>query len=196
MQLNMSDGTDTKEETNFLTQFMNNVLQNNNSNKLKAAEPVETEEEKEKRLRLERLAKIEAGEVLRQERMAEDKLGYLFLFSLQFLPLIGNDRLISVLYFFGVAVTTVYLGGRQEVVDTPEKVTRDNALYAPIGASLAIGGLYLLLKVGIDITALYAIMVTIFGALSISGKCYVLCSGVSLLMQVITSLTLHTRSLV
>ena len=39
-----------------------------------------------------------------------------------------------------------------------------------VGASLAIGGLYLLLKVGIDITSLYAVMVTLFGALSISGE--------------------------
>ncbi|KAL7528921.1 hypothetical protein ACHAXR_002701, partial [Thalassiosira sp. AJA248-18] len=132
------------------------------------AEPVETEEEKQKRLRLERLVEIEAGEVRRQARVAEDKFGYLFLFALQLLPLVGTDRLESVLYFFGVAVTTVYLGGRQEVIDKPEQVSKNNALYAPIGASFAIGGLYLLLKVGIDITSLYAIMVTIFGALAIS----------------------------
>ena len=67
-----------------------------------------------------------------------------------------------------MAVTTVYLGGRQEVIDAPEKISKNNALYAPIEASLAIGGLYLLLKAGIDIPSFYAIMVTLFGALAIS----------------------------
>ena len=129
---------------------------------------IETEKAKQKRLL--RIAEIESGELRRQTRVAEDKFAYLFLFSLQLLPLLGSDRIESIAYFFGMAVTTVYLGGRQEVIDKPEKVTKDNALYAPIGASLAIGGLYTLLKVGIDITSLYAILVTIFGALAISGE--------------------------
>jgi len=129
---------------------------------------VETEEEKQKRLKQERLAEIEIGELRRQQRVSEDKLGYLFLFALQFLPLLGSDRYLSIAYFFGLAVTTVYLGGRQEVIDKPEKVTKQNALYAPVGASIAIGGLYFLLKNGIDPTALYAVGVTLFGALCIS----------------------------
>ena len=114
----------------------------------------ETEEGKLRRLKLARIAEIEAGELRRARRVAEDRYAYLLLFSLQFLPLLGADRMESIVYFFGVAVTTVYLGGRQEVVDAPERISRSNALYAPIGASLAIGGLYLLLKAGIDITAI------------------------------------------
>lgn len=160
----MSDGA--KEETNFFAPLLNKLMQNQYSTPTK--EPVETEEQKQTRLRIERLAEIELGEVRRQERVAEDKFGYLFLFALQLLPLLGSDRVESIIYFFGVATVTVYLGGRQEVVDKPEKISRGNALYAPIGASLAIGGLYLLLKVGIDITSLYAILVTVFGALAIS----------------------------
>ncbi len=140
----------------------------NNNNNQAAAVAIETEEEKQKRLKQERLAEIEIGELRRQQRVSEDKLGYLFLFALQFLPLVGSDRYLSIVYFFGLAVTTVYLGGRQEVIDKPEQVTKENALYAPVGASIAIGGLYLLLKNGIDPTSLYAIGVTIFGALCIS----------------------------
>jgi hypothetical protein len=132
--------------------------------------PIETEEQRVKRLRNERLAEIESGEIRRQERVAEDKFAYLFLFALQLLPLVGNDRTIIITYFFGVAVTTVYLGGRQEVIDKPERVEKDKALYAPIAASIAIGGLYLLLKVGIDISSVYAAGVTVFGALAISGE--------------------------
>jgi hypothetical protein len=94
-------------------------------------QPIETEEEKQKRLKQERIIEIEAGELRRQQRVSEDKLGYLFLFALQFLPLLGSDRYLSIVYFFGLAVTTVYLGGRQEVIDKPEKVSKENALYAP-----------------------------------------------------------------
>ena len=54
-------------------------------------------------------ADIEAGEIRRQRRVSEDKFGYLFLFALQLLPLIGTDRALSILYCFGVAVTTVYV---------------------------------------------------------------------------------------
>lgn len=170
-KLEMSD--DAKEENNFLASLFNNIMQQ--ENKAPSIQPVETEEEKQKRLRRERLVEIEAGEVRRQQRVSEDKFGYLFLFALQLLPLIGSDRVESILYFFGVAVTTVYLGGRQEVIEKPEQISKDNALYAPIGASLAIGGLYALLKVGIDITSLYAVMVTIFGALAISGE-WIICA--------------------
>jgi hypothetical protein len=165
-RLDMSDA----REDNFLASLIKNFVQNEIDDVSMTMEAVETEDEKQQRLRVERLAEIEAGEVRRQARVAEDKFGYLFLFALQLLPLIGSDRVESVLYFFGVAVCTVYLGGRQEVIDRPERVSRENALYAPVGASLAIGGLYLLLKMGIDITSLYAIMVTVFGALAISGK--------------------------
>ncbi|KAL3802464.1 hypothetical protein ACHAW5_009723 [Stephanodiscus triporus] len=165
MKLKMSD--DEKED-NFIASLIRNVMQNNIGDASINMESVETEDEKQQRLRVERLAQIEAGEVRRQSRVAEDKFGYLLLFALQLLPLIGRDRVESIVYFFGVAVCTVYLGGRQEVIDRPERVSRDNALYAPVGASLAIGGLYLLLKMGIDITSVYAIMVTVFGALAIS----------------------------
>jgi len=165
----MSDGGSTKgeESNNFFTSLLNSVTQSGVSDE--QIEQIESEEEKQKRLRLERLEEIENGELRRQQRVAEDKFGYLFLFALQLLPLLGNsDRIVSIIYFFGVAVTTVYLGGRQEVIDKAERISRDNALYAPIGASIAIGGLYLLLKVGIDITTFYTIMVTLFGALAIS----------------------------
>ena len=177
----MANADDDNDETNdnnnntnnFLTSLTKLFTQTNNDDKnidssIEAV--IETEEDKQKRLRLERLTEIELGEQRRQARVDEDKFVYLFLFALQLLPLLGTDRIESIAYFFGVAVTTVYLGGRQEVIDKPEQVTKENALYAPIGASLAIGGLYTLLKVGIDITSLYAIMVTIFGALAISGK--------------------------
>lgn len=165
----MSNNDDGKSSIlTSLTKIFTQATDNNNVNS--SIELIETEEARQKRLRLERLATIELGEQRRQARVNEDKFAYLFLFALQLLPLLGNDRIESIAYFFGVAVTTVYLGGRQEVIDKPEMVTKDNALYAPIGASLAIGGLYTLLKVGIDITSLYAIMVTVFGALAISGK--------------------------
>ena len=122
------------------------------------------------RLSIQNLEIIESGEKRRQQRVNEDKFLYLFIFALQFLPLLGNDRYLSITYFFSMAVTTVYLGGRQEVIEKAEQVSRNNALYAPIGASLAIGGLYLLLKVGIDVTSFYAVLVSIFGTLAIAGK--------------------------
>jgi len=160
-----------------------------NNNQGIQKQPIETEEEKQKRLKLERLAEIEAGEIRRQQRISEDKLGYLFLFALQFLPLVGSDRYLSIAYFFGLAVTTVYLGGRQEVIDAPEKVTKQNALYAPVGASLAIGGLYFLLKNGLDPTSLYAVGVTIFGALCISDI------GVPLLRNLFPSVDFGTAEI-
>ena len=160
---------DSQEQDNDIGNFFTSLFNNNNE----SPAPIvmeETEEEKQKRLRAERLVIIEEGEVRRQQRVSDDKYIYLFLFTLQFLPLLGNNRVFSICYFFGVAVSTVYLGGRQEVIDAPEKVSRNNALYAPIGASISIGGLYLLLKIGIDITSFYAVVVTLFGALAISGK--------------------------
>lgn len=45
---------------------------------------------------------------------------------------------------------------------------KENALAAPIGASVSIGFLYFLIKMGLDPGILYAIAVSIFGALSIS----------------------------
>jgi hypothetical protein len=161
----------------------------NNNQALQQQQPVETEEEKQKRLKQERLAEIELGEIRRQQRVSEDKLGYLFLFALQFLPLLGSDRYLSIAYFFGLAVTTVYLGGRQEVIDKPEKVSKQNALYAPVGASIAIGGLYFLLKNGIDPTALYAVGVTVFGALCISDI------GVPLLRSLLPSIDFGTAEI-
>lgn len=167
LMLKMSDGAKGEK---FLASPFENFTQNDKNDAPLTMEAVETEVEKQQRLRIERLAYIEAGEARRQARVAEDKLGYLFLFALQLLPLIGSDRVESIIYFSGIAVCTVYLGGRQEVVDRPERVSRDNALYAPVCASLAIGVLYMLLKAGIDITSVYAIIVTIFGVLAISGQ--------------------------
>ena len=54
---------------------------------------------------------------------------------LELLPLIGRDRVESVVYFFGVTVCTVHLGGRQEVIDRPERVSRENALHVQVGAA-------------------------------------------------------------
>mmetsp|Transcript_13301 Transcript_13301/g.18845 ORF Transcript_13301/g.18845 Transcript_13301/m.18845 type:complete len:450 (-) Transcript_13301:424-1773(-) len=134
----------------------------------KAVVPEETPEEKARRLELERRAKLAEGEVLRQGRVKEDALPYLFLLALQGLPLLGTERIFSAIYFLGLAVTTVYVGGRQVTLDEPDLVSEKNALYAPVGASFAIGILYLLLKVGIDPTGLYAIGATLFGAFAIS----------------------------
>ena len=159
-------GDGGEEAKNVLSSFMRNVASqkaDSSTNQM-----IETEEEKLKRLKLERLAEIEAGEVRRQQRVSEDKIGYLFIFLLQFLPLLGNDRVLSIAYFFGLAVTTVYLGGRQEVIDVPQKISKNSAIYAPIFASVSIGVLYFLLKIGIDPTSLYAVGVTVFGALAVS----------------------------
>jgi minor histocompatibility antigen H13 len=164
-----NDGA-VQESPNAFVSFMNSLVpqSNNDAASTKTQPPLETEEEKLKRLKVERLAEIEAGEVRRQQRVSEDKLGYLFLFLLQFLPLLGSNRVISIIYFFGLAVTTVYLGGRQEVIDVPQKISRKSAIYAPLFASVSIGVLYFLLKIGIDPTSLYAIGVTLFGVLAVS----------------------------
>merc|ERR1719296_411305 len=127
----------------------------------------ETEEERLMRLKREELERLELNEQERTIQVQKDKFPYFVLFALQFLPLVGNDRILSVLYFWGVAVTTVYLGGRQITLEE-ERVSKQNALGAPIGASLSIGLLYVLIKNGVDIGALYAIGVSLFGALAIS----------------------------
>lgn len=119
------------------------------------------------RLKGEELERLELNEQERTIQVQKDKFPYFVLFALQFLPLVGNDRILSVLYFWGVAVTTVYLGGRQITLEE-ERVSKQNALGAPIGASLSIGLLYILIKNGVDIGALYAIGVSLFGALAIS----------------------------
>ena len=154
--------TDGEKGDDFFSSLLRTIQQP------KSQVETESEEERLRRLRRERLAKIEEGEVRRADRVSEDKYAYFLIFALQFMPLLGNGRLESLLYFYGVAVTTVYLGGRQETIEQAERVSRDNALFAPVFASFSIGGLYLLLKNGIDITALYAVVVTLFGAISIS----------------------------
>ena len=144
-------------------------------------QPVETEEERIKRLKEERLAELSEGEIRRAERVREDALPYLALLALQALPLLGSERIYSVAYFFGLAVATVYLGGRQETIDPPERVTKQNALAAPVGASVSIGLIYFLIKAGLDPTSLYAVAVSLFGALAISDV------GVPILRNVLPS---------
>jgi hypothetical protein len=88
------EATGTSQDvSNPIKPFMANFMLQNEK---ESDEKIETEEEKLRRLKLERLAEIEAGEVRRQQRVSEDKLGYLFLFLLQFLPLIGSDRVLSI----------------------------------------------------------------------------------------------------
>lgn len=131
-----------------------------------------TKEEKEKELlRIQKrniLLELEMKEKERAQQVKKDAIPYILLLLLQFTPLLGNDRIISVLYFFGVAVCTVYVGGRQVTIEESEIVKKENALAAPIGASLSIGFLYVLIKMGLDPGILYAIAVSIIGALSIS----------------------------
>jgi len=159
---------DTKEDvaTNPFASFFSNILPKEKEVEVEVI--IETEEERTLRLSLERRAMLASGEIRRAERVKEDALPYLLLFVIQFLPLIGTQRQYSILYFLGLAITTVYVGGRQEVIDKPEQVDRKSVLFAPIGASVGIGVLYILLKAGIDPTVLYAILVTLFGALAIS----------------------------
>ena len=125
----------------------------------------------EERLRLEKEANLRELELKEEERALQvknDSIPYLLLLALQFFPLLGNERIISVLYFFGLAVCTVYVGGKQVTIEEGEIVKKENALAAPIGASVSIGFLYLLIKIGLDPGILYAIIVSLFGALSIS----------------------------
>jgi hypothetical protein len=126
-------------------------------------------EEEQLRLAKEKvLLELEEKEVERAKQVKTDAIPYLFLLLLQFTPLLGNDRIISVLYFFGVAVSTVYIAGRQVTIEESEIVQKESALAAPIGASVSIGVLYFLIKMGLDPGILYAIIVSLFGALSIS----------------------------
>jgi len=170
--------TEANSESPFSTAFSSllTTFSTTTSNKKK-----ETEEERQLRLQLERRAILEEGEIKRQSQVKEDALPYLFLFSLQLLPLLGSERIYSLTYFLGLAICTVYVGGRQKTLEPAERVTKENALYAPIGASISIAFLYALLKFGIDPTTLYAIGVTIFGALAISDV------GVPILRNVLPS---------
>lgn len=152
--------SDSKNAFTSIIANINNIFSNNKTK-------VETEEQRLARLKLERLQQLELYEQDRAEQVSNDKYIYLFLASLQLLPLIGSDRLLSVFYFWGVAVSTVYVGGKQITLEE-ERVSSENALYAPIGASISIGFLYLLIKSGLDPTALYAVAVSLFGALAIS----------------------------
>ena len=159
---------DAVDNSNAKNPFMafTSLFQNGAST---AAKPVvETEEERLLRLEREKREFLAQAEINRQIQVREDAIPYLIIFVLQLLPLLGSDRIFSITYFFGLAVATVYVGGRQETIEEPEQVTKENALYAPIGASISIGLLYALLKLGIDPTALYAVAVTLFGALAIS----------------------------
>ena len=133
-----------------------------------ASIPVETEEERLQRLKREALAQMEEKEVERAIQVRNDALPYLFILALQFLPLIGTDRIESITYFWGVAVATVYVGGRQVTLQESEKVSSESALYAPIGASVSIGLLYVLINAGFNPALIYAFGVSAFGALAIS----------------------------
>lgn len=153
--------------------FFSNIISTFNKQiaSIQTNTPAETEEERLRRIKREELALLEQQEVLRAEQVKTDALPYLFLLSLQLLPIIesiSDVHFKSALYFFGVAVTTVYVGGRQVTTEESERVSQKSALAAPIGASISIGLLYLLIKVGLDPSQLYAVAVTLFGALAIS----------------------------
>ena len=130
--------------------------------------PAETEEERARRLKMERYEQISASEVRRAARVREDAIPYLSLLAIQFLPLLGSERNLSVAYFWVLACATVYVGGRQETIDEPEVVSKQSAMYAPLGASASILLLYVLIQNGLDPGALYAVIVVLFGAISIS----------------------------
>lgn len=152
------------DNNNIFTNFLSSITSQSN----KITTPVESEEDRLRRLKAEEIARLEELEIQRQDQVRVDSLPYLFIFALQLLPLIGTDRIEGIIYFFGVAVTTVYVGGRQVTLQESEKVSSKNALFAPIGASVSIGFLYVLLKMGIDPTTLYAFAISLFGALAIS----------------------------
>ena len=162
--LRSSRTTQKNESNNPITSFFNNII----AKQQQQLTPIETEEDRLKRLKREELARLEEKEVERALQVKQDALPYLFLLALQLLPLIGTDRIESIAYFWGVAVATVYVGGRQVTVQESEKVSSQSALYAPIGASISLGGLYLLIKAGFNPAGLYAFGVSAFGALAIS----------------------------
>lgn len=156
--------TSPNNDSGSITSFLSNIS-------LAAKSRIQQKPTQEDLLRIqkmERLLELEEKEVERAQQVKKDAIPYLVLLMLQFLPLLGNDRIISVSYFFGVAVSTVYVAGRQITIEEGEIVKKENALAAPIGASVSIGFLYFLIKMGLDPGILYAIAVSIFGALSIS----------------------------
>jgi len=167
IQADNTDDTTTTTNPNPLTAFLS-FLPKFPSPTNNPPTPIESEEDRIIRLAAERVLELEERETERQLQVKEDAIPYLFLFALQFLPLLGTDRIEGLLYFFGMAVTTVYVGGRQVTLAESESVTLKSALVAPIFASFSIGVLYLLIKVGLDPGVLYAFLVTIFGALAIS----------------------------
>jgi len=133
---------------------------------------LKSKEQELRELKKKTLMDLEIKEQERAQQVKSDALPYLFLLSLQTLPLFSSithdSRYVSLLYFFGVAVCTVYVGGRQITLEDSEIVKKENALAAPIGASISIGVLYSLIKLGLDPGILYAIAVSAFGALAIS----------------------------
>ena len=120
-EMNNDNNNNTNNFLSSPTKLFTQTQTNNDDKNIESSIEIfiETEEAKQERLRLERLMEIELGEQRRQARVDEDKFVYPFLFALQLLPLLGTGRIESIAYFFGVAVTTVYLGGRQEVIDKP-----------------------------------------------------------------------------
>eukprot|EP00815_Leptocylindrus_aporus_P005066 CAMPEP_0116058820 /NCGR_PEP_ID=MMETSP0322-20121206/5433_1 /TAXON_ID=163516 /ORGANISM="Leptocylindrus danicus var. apora, Strain B651" /LENGTH=232 /DNA_ID=CAMNT_0003543093 /DNA_START=505 /DNA_END=1200 /DNA_ORIENTATION=+ len=118
--------------------------------------------------RLRRL-EVEEGEMRRQKQVRKDAVLYFALFGLQFLPIINElFPFVGLFYFLGMACITVYVAARQETIDTSELINEKNALFAPIGASISLLTIYTFLKFGIDPTNAYTIIVTVFGALSVS----------------------------
>lgn len=72
--------------------------------------PVETEEQKRIRLKLERRQELVDAEIRRAVQTKEDAIPYLLLLSIQFLPLVSTDRAVGIFYLFGIALGTVYVG--------------------------------------------------------------------------------------
>jgi len=167
LEIQADNTDDTTTDSNPLAAFLS-LLPKFPSSPNTNTNPIESEEDRIKRLAAERVLELEERETERQLQVKEDIIPYGFLFVLQFLPLLGTDRIEGLLYFFGMAVTTVYVGGRQVTLAESESVTLKSALFAPIFASFSIGVLYTLIKFGLDPTVLYAFLVTIFGALAIS----------------------------
>ncbi len=160
LRLRSSNQNEIETTSNSISSFLGNFnFQPKN---------IETEEDRLRRIKREALLELEQKEVERAIQVKEDALPYLLLLALQFLPLIGTDRIESIAYFWGVATATVYVGGRQVTLQESEKVEKESAIYAPVGASLSIGLLYVLIKAGFNPAALYAFGVSAFGALAIS----------------------------
>ena len=62
-----------------------------------------------------RRKQLDDGEIRRQVRVREDAIPYIALLCLQFLPLVGSSKEITLAYFMGVASITVFVAARQEV---------------------------------------------------------------------------------